>query len=39
MFQVDDESRPLPYSQAFQLCQDGSGQWFVFNDLFKLVLG
>jgi hypothetical protein len=37
--QVDDESRPLPYSQAFQLCQDAQGQWFVFNDVFKLVLG
>ncbi|KAG7286636.1 Nuclear transport factor 2 [Staphylotrichum longicolle] len=36
---VDDESRPLPYSQAFQLCQDANGQWFVFNDVFKLVLG
>ncbi|KAK3901628.1 nuclear transport factor 2 [Staphylotrichum tortipilum] len=36
---VDDESRPLPYSQAFQLCQDANGQWFIFNDVFKLVLG
>jgi hypothetical protein len=38
-YQVDDEQRPLPYSQAFQLCQDPAGQWFVFNDVFKLVLG
>ncbi|KAK4158385.1 hypothetical protein C8A00DRAFT_28664 [Chaetomidium leptoderma] len=38
-FQVDDESRPLPYSQVFQLCQDANGAWFVFNDVFKLVLG
>ncbi|KAK4044236.1 hypothetical protein C8A01DRAFT_42911 [Parachaetomium inaequale] len=36
---VDDEQRPLPYSQAFQLCQDPAGAWFVFNDVFKLVLG
>ncbi|KAK4126988.1 nuclear transport factor 2 [Parathielavia appendiculata] len=36
---VDDEQRPLPYSQAFHLCQDPTGQWFVFNDIFKLVLG
>ncbi|KAK4249529.1 hypothetical protein C7999DRAFT_29954 [Corynascus novoguineensis] len=36
---VDDETNPLPYSQAFQLCQDPAGQWFVFNDIFKLVIG
>ncbi|CCC09838.1 hypothetical protein SMACR_03394 [Sordaria macrospora] len=35
---VDDEQRPLGFSQAFQLTQDASGQWFVFNDIFKLVL-
>ncbi|KAK4109782.1 nuclear transport factor 2 [Canariomyces notabilis] len=35
---VDDESRPLPYSQTFHLCQDPAGQWFVYNDIFKLVL-
>ncbi|KAJ4398450.1 Nuclear transport factor 2 [Neurospora sp. IMI 360204] len=35
---VDDEQRPLAYSQAFQLCQDASANWFVFNDIFKLVL-
>jgi hypothetical protein len=38
-YQVDEESRALPYSQVFQLCQDGNGQWFVFNDIFKLVYG
>ncbi|KAK0742461.1 hypothetical protein B0T21DRAFT_361424 [Apiosordaria backusii] len=36
---VDDEARPLSFSQAFQLCQDPQGQWFVFNDIFKLVFG
>lgn len=29
----------MSYSQAFQLVQDGQGQWFVYNDLFKLVYG
>jgi hypothetical protein len=38
VLQVDDESRPLGYSQAFQLCQDPAGNWFVYNDIFKLVL-
>ncbi|KAL2021266.1 hypothetical protein VTK56DRAFT_7345 [Thermocarpiscus australiensis] len=36
--QVDDEQRPLMFSQTFQLCQDAAGQWFVFNDLFKLAI-
>ncbi|KAL2144850.1 hypothetical protein VTI28DRAFT_8410 [Corynascus sepedonium] len=36
---VDEETNPLAYSQAFQLCQDPAGQWFVFNDIFKLVIG
>ncbi|AEO58995.1 hypothetical protein MYCTH_2306840 [Thermothelomyces thermophilus ATCC 42464] len=36
---VDEEQNPLSYSQAFQLCQDPAGQWFVFNDIFKLVYG
>ncbi|KAK4190775.1 hypothetical protein QBC35DRAFT_54627 [Podospora australis] len=36
---VDDESNPLTFSQAFQLCQDPQGQWFVFNDIFKLIYG
>ncbi|KAH6616988.1 hypothetical protein F5144DRAFT_596104 [Chaetomium tenue] len=36
---VDDGDHPLPYSQAFQLCRDPAGQWFVFNDVFTLALG
>jgi hypothetical protein len=36
---VDEEQRPMSYSQAFQLVQDAQGQWFVYNDLFKLVYG
>ncbi|KAL2162164.1 hypothetical protein VTH06DRAFT_7077 [Thermothelomyces fergusii] len=35
---VDDESNPLSFTQAFQLCQDSAGQWFVFNDIFQLVV-
>ncbi|KAK4130971.1 NTF2-like protein [Trichocladium antarcticum] len=33
---VDEETQPLGYTQAFQLCQDPAGQWFVYNDIFKL---
>jgi hypothetical protein len=36
--QVDEEEHPLTFSQAFQLCQDPNGQWFVFNDIFRLAL-
>lgn len=37
--QVDDGENPLGFSQCFQLQQDGAGQWYVYNDLFKLVMG
>lgn len=38
--QVDEEQRPMNYTQAFQLLRDStSGQYFVHNDLFKLVYG
>ncbi|KYK55155.1 nuclear transport factor 2 [Drechmeria coniospora] len=37
---VDEEERPMNYTQAFQLALDpASGQYFVFNDIFKLVYG
>lgn len=29
----------MNYTQAFQLAQDASGQYFVYNDIFKLVYG
>lgn len=29
----------MNYTQAFQLARDPSGQYFVFNDIFKLVYG
>jgi len=36
---VDDEQRPMNYSQTFQLLPDGAGSYFIFNDIFKLVFG
>ncbi|KAH8808451.1 nuclear transport factor 2 [Xylogone sp. PMI_703] len=36
---VDEEQRPMNYSQAFQLLPDGAGSYFIFNDIFKLVYG
>ncbi|OAA79348.1 nuclear transport factor 2 [Akanthomyces lecanii RCEF 1005] len=37
---VDEEQRPMNYTQAFQLARDAAnGQYFVFNDVFKLVYG
>ncbi|CEJ91001.1 Putative Nuclear transport factor 2 domain-containing protein [[Torrubiella] hemipterigena] len=36
---VDEEQRPMSYTQAFQLARDPSGQYFVFNDIFKLIYG
>lgn len=29
----------MNYSQSFQLLRDPAGQYFVFNDIFKLVFG
>lgn len=37
--QVDDEERPMNYTQVFQLLPDGAGSYFVFNDMFKLIYG
>ncbi|KAK1675711.1 nuclear transport factor 2 [Colletotrichum godetiae] len=34
---VDEEQRPMSYTQAFQLLRDSLGNYFVFNDIFKLV--
>jgi hypothetical protein len=37
---VDEEQRPMNYTQSFQLVKDStSGQYFVFNDIFKLIFG
>jgi hypothetical protein len=35
--QVDDETKPMSYSQVFQLSPDGQGSYYVFNDIFRLV--
>ncbi|GAB7363069.1 hypothetical protein MBLNU230_g3361t1 [Neophaeotheca triangularis] len=34
---VEAEQRPMSYTQTFQLLSDGSGGYFVFNDIFRLV--
>lgn len=34
---VDEEQRPMNYTQVFQLLPDGGGSYFVFNDLFRLI--
>ncbi|KAI9786981.1 MAG: Nuclear transport factor 2 [Candelina submexicana] len=34
---VDEEQRPMNYTQVFQLLPDGSGSYFVFNDVFRLI--
>ncbi|KAE9377058.1 nuclear transport factor 2 [Stipitochalara longipes BDJ] len=36
---VDEEQRPMNYSQTFQLLPDGTGSYFIYNDIFKLVFG
>ncbi|KAL8795470.1 MAG: hypothetical protein Q9195_002059 [Heterodermia aff. obscurata] len=35
---VDEEQRPMNYSQAFQLLPDGQS-YYVFNDVFRLIYG
>ncbi|EEA26792.1 nuclear transport factor NTF-2, putative [Talaromyces marneffei ATCC 18224] len=34
---VDEEQKPMNYTQAFQLLPDGQGSYFVYNDVFRLV--
>ncbi|KAL4915332.1 putative nuclear transport factor NTF-2 [Aspergillus aurantiobrunneus] len=34
---VDEEQKPMSYSQTFQLLPDGAGSYFVFNDIFRLI--
>ncbi len=36
MLQVDEEQNAQFFSQTFQLFPDGAGNWFVFNDIFRL---
>lgn len=35
--QVDEEQRPMSYTQTFQLLPDGAGSYYVFNDIFRLI--
>lgn len=37
ILQVDEEQRPMSYTQSFQLLPDGAGSYYVFNDIFRLV--
>lgn len=37
--QVDEEQRPMNFSQVFQLQRDDGGNYFVYNDIFKLIFG
>ncbi|KAG5296854.1 nuclear transport factor 2 [Histoplasma ohiense] len=34
---VDEEPKPMNYSQLFHLRPDGRGSFYVFNDVFRLV--
>ncbi|OKL63419.1 Nuclear transport factor 2 [Talaromyces atroroseus] len=34
---VDEEQKPMSYTQAFQLLPDGQGSYFVYNDVFRLI--
>jgi len=36
---VDEEQRPMNFSQVFQLLKDGNGSYFIYNDIFKLIFG
>jgi len=36
---VDEESMPMRFSQTFQLLPNGSGSYYVFNDIFRLNYG
>ena len=35
--QVEEERRPMSYTQTFQLLPNGAGSYFIFNDMFRLV--
>ncbi|KAK3690781.1 Nuclear transport factor 2 [Vermiconidia calcicola] len=34
---VEEERRPMSYTQTFQLLPDGANSYFIFNDVFRLV--
>lgn len=35
--QVDEEQKPMSYTQCFSLQPDGAGSFFVLNDVFRLI--
>ncbi|KAJ6105668.1 Nuclear transport factor NTF-2 [Penicillium capsulatum] len=35
--QVDEEQKPMNYTQCFSLQPDGAGSYFVLNDVFRLI--
>lgn len=35
--QVDEEQKPMSYTQCFKLQPDGAGSFFVLNDVFRLI--
>lgn len=37
LLQVDEEQKPMSYTQSFQLLPDDQGSYFVFNDIFRLI--
>jgi hypothetical protein len=36
-WQVDEEQKPMSYTQLFKLQPDGAGSYFVLNDVFRLI--
>ncbi|KAJ6115777.1 hypothetical protein N7523_006194 [Penicillium sp. IBT 18751x] len=34
---VDEEQKPMSYTQLFKLQPDGNGSYFVLNDVFRLI--
>ncbi|KAJ5808259.1 hypothetical protein N7474_009528 [Penicillium riverlandense] len=34
---IDEEQKPMNYTQCFKLSPDGSGSYFVMNDVFRLI--
>ncbi len=39
LLQIDDEERPMKFSQTFHLVKDPAGTYYVYNDIFKLIFG
>ena len=37
LHQVDEEQKPMNYTQCFSLQPDNAGSYFVLNDVFRLI--